>query len=99
MSWPLLIALVAGCYGLKALGVTALGGLIERRLGPVVTLLPASLFTAVIIVSTFEEAGMVVLDARAAGVAAGALAAWRKAPLIVVVLVAMSVSAGLRTLS
>lgn len=99
MSWPLLIALVAGCYGLKALGVTALGGLVERRLGPVVTLLPASLFTALIVVSTFEEAGRLVLDARVAGVAVGALAAWRKAPLIVVVLAAMAVTAGLRTLS
>ena len=99
MSWPLLIALVAGCYGLKALGVTAVGSLIERRLGPAVTLLPAALFAALIVVSTFEEAGRLVLDARAAGVAAGALAAWRKAPLIAVVLVAMAVTAGLRAFS
>ena len=99
MSWPLLIALVAGCYGLKALGVTALGNLIERRLGPLVALLPAALFTALIVVSTFEEAGSLVLDARIAGVAVGALAAWRKAPLIVVVLAAMAVTAGLRALT
>ena len=99
MSWPLLIALIAGCYGLKALGVTAVGGLIERRLGPVVTLLPAALFTALIILSTFEEAGRLVLDPRAAGVAAGALLAWRKAPLIVVVLAAMAVTAGIRAFS
>ena len=49
-------------------------------------------------VLTFEEAGGLVLDARAAGVAAGALAVWRKAPLIVVVLVAMAVTAVLRAL-
>ena len=32
-----MIALVAGSYGFKALGVTTLGGHVERRLGPVVT--------------------------------------------------------------
>ena len=99
MSWPLLIALVAGCYGMKVLGITALGSVIERRLGPVVTLLPASLFTALIVVSTFEAAGRLVLDARVAGVAVGALAAWRRAPLIVVVLAAMAVTAGLRAIA
>ena len=98
MSWPLMIALVAGSYGFKALGVTTLGGHVERRLGPVVTLLPAALFAALIVVLTFEDAGELVLDARAAGVAAGALAVWRKAPLLVVVVVAMAVTAGLRAI-
>ena len=99
MSWMLVIILVAGSYGLKALGVTALGNIIERKLGPVVTLLPAVLFSALIVVMTFEEAGQLVVDARFAGVAAGALATWRKAPLIVVVLLAMAVTGGLRVLS
>ena len=99
MSWPLLILLAAGSYGLKVLGVTALGSVIERRLGSIVALLPASLLAALIVVMTFEEAGRLVLDARFAGVAAGALAAWRKAPLIVVVLTAMAVAAGLRALA
>ena len=40
-----------------------------------------------------------MLDARVAGVVAGALAAWRKAPLIVVVLAAMAVTAGLRAVA
>lgn len=99
MSWLLVVTLVAGSYGLKALGVTALGSIIERKLGPVVTLLPVVLFTALIVVMTFEEAGHLVVDARFAGVAAGALATWRKAPLIVVVLLAMAVTACLRALS
>ena len=98
MSWPLLILLAAGSYGLKALGVTALGSVVERRLGPVVSLLPAALFSALIVVMTFEAAGELVLDSRVAGVAVGAVAAWRKAPLLVVVAVAMAVTAGLRLL-
>ena len=99
MSWPLLILLAAGSYGLKALGVTALGGIVERRFGPVVSLLPAALFSALIVVMTFEEAGELVLDSRVAGVAVGALAAWRKAPLLVVVAAAMAATAGLRAIA
>lgn len=99
MSWPLLILLAAGSYGLKVLGVTTLGGIVERRLGPVVSLLPAALFSALIVVMTFEEAGQLVLDSRVAGVAVGALAAWRRAPLLVVVAAAMAVTAGLRALA
>ncbi len=99
MSWPLLILLAAGSYGLKALGVTALGRVVGRRLGPVVSLLPAALFSALIAVMTFEEAGRLVLDSRVAGVAVGVLATWRKAPLLVVVASAMAVTAGLRALA
>ena len=99
MSWPLLILLAAGSYGLKALGVTTLGGIVERRFGPVVSLLPAALFSALIVVMTFEEAGKLVFDARVAGVAVGAIAAWRKAPLLLVVAVAMAATAGLRALA
>ena len=99
MSWPLLILLAAGSYGLKALGVTTLGGIVERRFGPVVSLLLAALFSALIVVMTFEEAGELVFDARVAGVAVGVIAAWRKAPLLVVVAVAMAATAGLRALA
>ena len=99
MSWPLMIALVAGSYGLKALGVSNLGGRVERRLGPAVTLLPAALFAALIVIMTFEDASTLTLDARAAGVAAGAVAVWRKAPLVLVVAVAMAVTAGVRALT
>ena len=99
MSWPLLILLAAGSYGLKALGVTTLGGIVERRFGPVVSLLPAALFSALIVVMTVEEAGDLVLDPRLAGVAVGALAAWRKAPLLVVVAAAMAATAALRAIA
>ena len=96
MNWPLLILMAAGSYGLKAVGVTAMGGIFERRLRPLVALLPAALFPALIAVMTFEDAGELAIDARAAGVAVGAVAAWRRAPLLVVVLAAMAATAGLR---
>lgn len=96
MSWPLMVVLVVGSYGLKVLGVTAVGSVLERRLGALVSLLPAVLFSALIAVMTFETAGELVLDARVVGVGVGALAVWRKAPLVVVVLAAMVVTSVLR---
>ena len=99
MSWSLLVLLVAGSYGLKALGVTTLGGIVERRFGPVMSLLPAALFSALIVVMTFEEAGDLVFDSRVAGVAVGALATWHRAPLLVVVAAAMAVTAAVRAIT
>ncbi len=96
MSWTVIGVFAAGVYGLRVLGVTALGAIVERRLGSVVSLLPVTLFSALVVVMTFERAGELVLDGRLAGVAAGAVAAWRKASMVVVVLVAMAVTAGLR---
>ena len=94
-----MIVLAAGSYGLKILGVTALGAVVERRLGPLVSLLPAILFSALIVVMTFETAGELVLDARVVGVGVGALAVWRKAPLLVVIVAAMSMTAALRLIT
>ena len=99
MSWSLLVLLVAGSYGLKALGVTTLGGIVERRFGPVVSLLPAALLSALIVVMTVEEAGQLEFDSRVAGVAVGALATWRRAPLLVVVAAAMAVTAAVRAIA
>lgn len=96
MSWPLMIVLVAGSLGLKVLGVTALGSAVARKLSGLVSLLPAVLFAALIAVMTFETAGELTLDARVVGVGVGALAVWRKAPLLVVVLAAMAVTSVLR---
>ncbi len=99
MSWSWLMILVAGSYGLKALGVTTIGSIIEQRYRVMVSLLPAVLFSALIVVMTFESDTGLVVDARAVGAFAGALAAWRKLPLLVVVLVAMAVSGGIRLIT
>ena len=99
MSWPMLAALAAGAYGIRVLGVTTLGRLVEQRLGLLVSLLPVTLFSALVALMTWEKAGELVLDARVVGVVAAAVAAWRKASMVVVILVAMAVTAGLRALA
>lgn len=99
MSWPWILGLAAGCYGFRVLGVTVLGRILETRLQPVVSLMPAVLFPALIAVMTFESDGGLVLDGRAAGVVAGAVAAWYKASMMVVVVAAMAVTAGVRAIA
>ena len=72
----------------------------SRRLPAVVTrclaLVPAALISALVVKDTFSTGQDLVVDARAAGVAAAAVAAWRQAPLIVVILVAAVVTAAVR---
>ena len=97
MTWAAVLALTVGSYSLKAIGLVALRG---RRLPPfldeVLVLLPAALFGALIVVSTIGGDRALVIDARVAGVAAAAIALWRGAGFIVVVLVAAATTALVR---
>jgi branched-subunit amino acid transport protein len=97
MTWTLVLALAAGAYACKVAGLVVIG---SRRLPPVVTrclaLVPAALLSALIVKDTFSSGTELVLDARAAGVAAAAIAVWRRAPLIVVIVLAAAVTALVR---
>lgn len=98
MTWPAILVLAGGAYGLKVAGVTLLGsGDTGRRLLPLTTLIPAALFAGLIVALSFGDAAGLPL-ARLAGVAAASLAAWRKAPFIVVVGIAVATTALLRAL-
>ena len=100
MSWAAILALAAGTYAMKAAGPVLLGGrALPPRLERVVDLLPAALLAALIAVQTFVTEGELTVDARAAGVAAAAVAAWRDAPFLVVVGVAMAVAAAVRAVA
>ena len=59
-------------------------------------LVPAALISALVVKNTFSTGNELVLDARAAGVAAAAIAAWRRAPLIVVIVLGAAVTALVR---
>jgi branched-subunit amino acid transport protein len=97
LSWAAILALAAGTYAMKAAGPVLLGGRpLPARIEGVVALLPAAVFAALVVVDTLSEDGELVLDARAAGVGAAAVAAWLRAPFLVVVLVAMVVTAAVR---
>lgn len=102
MSWSAILVLAAGAYLFKAAGLLVLGESDERGLGVRIgRLLPPALLTALIVVQTIGAADGegLVLDARAAGIAAAAVAVWRNAPFIVVILVGAAVTAVLRALT
>jgi branched-subunit amino acid transport protein len=100
VSWAAILALAAGAYAFKVLGVVVLGGReLPDRLVRCVALLPAALVSALIVVATFGADRALVIDARAAGVGVAAVAAWRRAPFPLVIVLAAAVTATIRALS
>jgi branched chain amino acid efflux pump len=86
VTWAAILALGAGAYALKALGLVILGPrAVEGTFLRLAALLPAALLPALVVVNTFAGDRRLVLDARAVGLAVAALAVWRKAPFVVVV--------------
>ncbi len=98
--WMLVVLLSGIAYGLKVLGFVVVG---SRTMPPVLerclALIPASLLAALVAKDTFTSAQVLVLDARAVGLAVAIVAVWRKAPFIVVVVAAMAATALVRALA
>jgi hypothetical protein len=85
--WAAILVGAAGCYALKLAGLA-----LPLRGGHVADLLPVALLAALIATQTFGEG----VDARAAGLAAAALALLARAPFLVVVASAAATTALLR---
>jgi branched chain amino acid efflux pump len=98
--WVVVAVLALATAGLKLAGPLAFGG---RPMNPkalnVVELLASALLAALVVVETFGKGRSLVLDARVLGAAFAAVAVWRRAPMIVVVLGAAAVTAIARLLS
>ena len=97
MTWTLILLLAAGAYSFKVLGLVIIGdrplpAVLERCLN----LIPAALIAALIVKDTFSVGQHLQIDARAAGVGAAVVAAWRRAPLIVVIVIGAAVTAAVR---
>lgn len=99
MTWALVLALAAVAYAFKFAGLVVIG---SRRLpAPLdrcLALVPAALLTALVVRDTVSTGHDLVLDERAAGVAVAVVAAWRKAPFIVIVVMATATTALVRQL-
>jgi branched-subunit amino acid transport protein len=84
-----LVVLAGVTYILKAAGPFALAG---RQLPPrvlrMIMLMPLPLLAALVVTSTVADGESWSFDARIAGLAAAALALWRRVPFVGVVLVA-----------
>ncbi len=95
MSWTAILVLSAGAYLFKVVGLFA-GDRLAVRLAPVTSLLPAALFAAIIAIMSVVDGESLVIDGRLVGVAVGAVAVWRRAPFVAVVVAAMAATALLR---
>jgi hypothetical protein len=98
--WITIGGLVVTTAAIKAGGPLALGG---RSLPPpvvlVISLLAPALLAALVVSQTFADGKSLVLDARAAGVAAAAVAIALRAPLVVTIVVAAIATGALRALA
>jgi hypothetical protein len=99
-AW-LLVGLVGGsAMLLKAVGPALIGG---RRLPPWLVssadLFARLVLAALVATQTFSEGTQLVVDARAAGLAAAALAVALRAPVVVVLLIAVVTTGAVRLIA
>lgn len=97
MTWPALLTLAAGTYAIRLSGLLLRGRLrVPARVERYLDLGATALLVALVAVSTFTQDGGLAGPARPLGVAVGALAAWRRVPFVLVVLLAAGTTALLR---
>lgn len=95
--WTALLAGCAGVYLFKLAGMSVPLALLQRpRVQRLAALLPIVLLAALIGVQTFGQGQAVSLDARFAGLMAAAIAVWRRAPFLLVIALAVVVTALVR---
>jgi branched-subunit amino acid transport protein len=99
VNWPAVLALAAGTYLLRVTGIVLrdrvrLPGRVERYVDLGATALLVALVATAALTDGTGFAGL----ARPAGVAVGALAAWRKVPFVLVVVLAAGTTSALRYL-
>ena len=99
MSWALVIWLSVGAYALKMFGFVIVGSRKPpQALSRCLLLIPAALLAALVFNSTFTTGQTLALDERDIGLGVAIIAAWRKLPLIVVVILGAATTALLRAL-
>lgn len=96
--WVLVGATVVGCYLLKLAGYLVPARFLDPpRVRRFVEILPVALLAALVVVEAVGNGRQLDFDsARLAGVAVGAIAVWRRAPFLVVVVLAGLTAALLR---
>jgi branched-subunit amino acid transport protein len=98
-TWLVVGLVGAGTIAIKAIGPVLLGGRpLPERLSSVIELLAPALLGALVAVQTFGNGQALAVDERVLGVAVAAIAIWRKAPLLLVVILATVTTALARAL-
>lgn len=100
MTWGLVFTLAAGAYAFKVLGLVVVGDrALPAPLERCLALIPAAVIAAIVVKDTFSIGQHLQLDARAAGVTVAVIAAWRRMPIIVVILMGAATTALIRQLA
>jgi branched-subunit amino acid transport protein len=98
--WIAVGAIAVATVALKASGPVLAGGRgMPPALERVVPLLAPALLAALVATQAFADGRQLVIDERGAGLAAAAIPVALKAPVLVSVVVAAAVTAGLRALA
>ncbi|MFR9801324.1 AzlD domain-containing protein [Pseudonocardia sp. RS010] len=99
MTWSAVLALAAGTYLVRLAGILLRDRVtLPPRLARLTDLGATALLLALVATATFTEDGGFAGWARPAGVLVGAVAAWRRVPFLLVVVLAAGTTAGLRAL-
>jgi branched-subunit amino acid transport protein len=95
--WVAILLGSAGCYALKLAGLSVPRGLLaDARVRRVADLLPVALLATLVALQVFTTGTRLTIDARVAGLGAALLAVLARAPFLVVVAVAVAVTALVR---
>ena len=99
IGWTAVLLACLAVFGIKLAGHLAPQLLLERPdVMRAAGLLTAGLLAALVAVQTVAESDQLALDSRLPALLVAAVALWRRAPFIVVVLLAALTAAGLRAL-
>ena len=99
-TWLVVLLVGVATIIIKAIGPILLGGrTLPPRISSLIGLLAPALLAALVAINTFGSGRSLVIDARVLGVGASAIAIWRKAPLLLVVVIAAAVTATARAVT
>lgn len=99
MNWVVIVVVGAATIAFKAAGPVLLGTrTLPPRVASVVDVLAPAMLAALVVTQAVGADRALVLDERLAGVGAGAVAVWLRAPLVAVMTVAAATAALIRLL-
>ena len=99
-AWLVVVMVGIATIVIKSIGPILLGGReLPPRIAALIGLLAPALLAALVAINTFGSGRSLVLDARVLGVAAAAVAIWRRAPVLLVVVIAAAVTAVARAIA
>jgi branched chain amino acid efflux pump len=98
-AWLVVMLVGVATIAIKSIGPVLLGGReLPPRIASLIGLLAPALLAALVAINTFGAGRSLVLDERVLGVAAAGVAIWRKAPVLLVVVIAATVTAVTRAI-